>query len=263
MSNSFKYLYGPVHSWRLGRSLGIDPLSSTDKICNMDCVYCQLGVTTKLVHTRHEYVKTEEILEELQRIPKYYVDYLTFSGRGEPTLAKNLGEIIRGIKKVRHEKIAVITNSSLMKDPEVQQDLLAADFVLAKLDAFDQESFVGVDGPCGLDYESIVAGIGSFREKFQGKLALQVMLINENIENVAEIASVARKLNADEVQLNTAFRPCAVRPLERVEIEWAKKFFGDMTVVSPWDSPVQEYQPMDVQATIKRHGNYRKTRYGY
>ncbi len=263
MTQPFKYLYGPVYSWRLGKSLGIDPLSCDEKICNMNCVYCQLGVTKELVHTRQEYVKTEDILEELERVPKYFIDYLTFSGRGEPTLAKNLGAMIRAIKEVRREKIAVITNSSLMTDEAVQQDLLEADFVLAKLDANDQESFVSIDGHCGLDFNAIVAAIGSFRERFKGKLALQVMLIDENIESVAELADVARRLNPDEIQLNTALRPCAVRALERVEIEWAKKFFGDMPVVSPWDVPAEAYKPLDEQATVRRHGNYRKTRYGY
>ncbi len=263
MSQPFKYLYGPVYSWRLGRSLGIDPLSCEDKVCNMNCVYCQLGTTKELVHKRQEYVRTQDIIEELQRLPKYFIDYLTFSGRGEPTLASNLGEMIRAIRQVRREKIAVITNSSLMTDPGVQSDLLEADFVLAKLDANDQESFVNVDGQCGLDFNAIVAAIGEFREKFKGKLALQVMLIDENIDSVADLADVARRLNPDEVQLNTALRPCAVRALERVEIEWAKKFFGDMPVVSPWDAPTESYQPIDEQSTVKRHGNYRKTRYGY
>lgn len=263
MLNPFKYLYGPVHSWRLGKSLGIDPLSCDEKVCNMDCIYCQLGKTTKIVDTRRIYVPTKEIVDELERIPKYFADYLTFSGRGEPTLALNLGEMIREIKHFRREKVAVITNATLMADYDVQKDLMGADFVLAKLDASDQESFANVDGNGDLDFNEIVEAIGEFREKFKGKLALQVMLINENIDNVADLARLARKIDPDEVQLNTALRPCAVRPLERVEMEWAKKFFGDMPVVSPWDAPVQAYSPIDAQATVKRHGNYRKTRYGF
>ena len=141
MDTSFQYIFGPVHSWRLGRSLGIDPLSSKHKICNMDCIYCQLGKTTQLINERKVYVPTQDVMDEISRIPLHFVDYITFAGRGEPTLAKNLGEMIRGIKAIRHEKVAVLTNSSLMNLKEVRDDLMAADFVLAKLDAGDQSFF--------------------------------------------------------------------------------------------------------------------------
>ncbi len=262
MINPFKYLYGPVYSWRLGRSLGIDPLSSPQKICNMNCVYCQLGLTGHFTHTRKEYVPTEAIVEEIRRLPLHFVDYLTFSGRGEPTLAKNLGDMIRKIKTIRKERVAVITNSSLMHQKDVQADLNEAHFVLAKLDASDQESFQSVDGG-SLNYEKVLKGIYEFRSGFKGKFALQIMLIDDNLNNIPELAFIARNLSPDEVQLNTPLRPCAVKPIERVDMAWAKKFFGDMPVVAVWDAPSKDYSPIDEEATAKRHGNYFKTRYGF
>ncbi len=138
---SFQYIFGPVYSWRLGNSLGIDPLSSPDKICNMDCIYCQLGKTAQLTHERKIYVPLEALMDEIRQIPLDLADYITFSGRGEPTLALNLGEMIRGVKAARPEKVAVITNSSLMHLQAVRDDLMAADFVLAKLDAGNQVIF--------------------------------------------------------------------------------------------------------------------------
>ena len=75
MINSFQFLYGPVHSWRLGRSLGIDPLASQDKVCNMNCSYCQLGRTSTLSDQRKDYVVIDDIISELKRIPNYFVDY--------------------------------------------------------------------------------------------------------------------------------------------------------------------------------------------
>ncbi len=85
--NKYKYIYGPVFSWRLGRSLGIDPISKEKKICTFDCLYCQLGKTDRLTNIRSMFVPTVEIIKEIRKIPPLKIDYLTFSGRGEPTLA--------------------------------------------------------------------------------------------------------------------------------------------------------------------------------
>ncbi len=256
----FNYVYGPVYSWRLGRSLGVDPLSLTDKICNMDCVYCQLGKTPHVTNERKEYVPTKDIVEEIKSIPLHFVDYITFSGRGEPTLAKNLGEMIRQVKAARHEKVAVITNSSLMSLPEVRQDLSLADFVLVKLDAGSQEVFDLVDKSQQLNFAEMIQGIMDFRREFKGKLALQVMLIDQNIDSVEQIAKFARLLNPDEIQLNTPLRPGGAKPLDRNRLEWAKRFFNDLPVVTVYDAPQKEYTPMDVPATASRHGNFRKQR---
>jgi wyosine [tRNA(Phe)-imidazoG37] synthetase (radical SAM superfamily) len=261
MINPFQYVFGPVESWRLGRSLGVDPLSSKHKICNMDCIYCQLGKTKELVTERKIFVSTEDVLDEIERIPLHFVDHITFAGRGEPTLALNLGEMIRGVKSRRHEKVAVLTNSSLMHVKEVQEDLMLADFVLAKLDAGNQRMFEAVDQGEKLDLEEIIQGIIDFRSIFKGKLALQVMLIDENIENVQQIAAVAKLIGANEIQLDTPLRPCAIQPLDRQRVQWAKRFFEDMPVTSVFDAPLKVSAPLDEQATMARHGNYRKTHF--
>ncbi|MBF0503573.1 MAG: radical SAM protein [Candidatus Omnitrophica bacterium] len=259
MTDSFRYIFGPVHSWRLGSSLGVDPLTSHDKICNMDCVYCQLGKTTQLTYERKIYVELKDVLHEISRVPLDTVDHITFSGRGEPTLALNLGELIRGIKKTRPEKVAVLTNSSLMDRLDVRDDLMRADFVLAKIDAGDQLVFEKVVGGKALDLKKIVEGIKDFRRTFKGKLALQIMLIDDNFENIRQIAQVARSIGADEVELDTPLRPCGVKPLNRELMQKAKTLFADMPVVSVYDLPHKEYTPMDERATIKRHGNFKKT----
>ena len=260
MTAPFKNIFGPVRSWRLGRSLGIDPLSSKRKICNMDCIYCQLGKTKHLTNERKIYVPTQDIIDEITRIPLHIVDHITFAGRGEPTLALNLGEMIRSIKAVRHEKIAVLTNSSLMNLKEVRDDLMAADFVLAKLDAPNQSCFEKVDQGGALNFEEIIQGITDFRLSFKGKLALQIMLVDQNIENIQQIAEISRSLGADEIQLDTPLRPSAITPLERKRVLWAKKFFEDMRVVSVFDAPLKKCTPIDEKATMSRHGNYHKTR---
>ena len=82
-----------------------------------------------------------------------------------------------------------------------------------------------------------------------------------NIENIRQIAQLSRRLGANEIQLDTPLRPGAVKPLERQRVQWAKKFFEGMPVVSVFDAPLAEYTPIDEKAKMRRHGNYRKTRF--
>lgn len=263
MITPFRYIYGPVYSWRLGTSLGVDPLSGQKKICNMDCNYCQLGNTPQISNERQEYVPVLELLAEIKRVPSFIIDYITFSGRGEPTLAKNLGDMIRAVKSARREKVAVITNSSLLHQKDVRDDLLHADFVLAKLDAVNQEMFNCIDGTCGIDYERVLRGLEKFREQFKGKFALQMMLVKDNIEHVKQLSTLAYFLNPHEIQLNTPLRPSGEPPLGRASLEKAKQAFKGMNVITCYDVPAKDSMPFDERATTARHGNFRKSRYTY
>ena len=263
MITPFRYIYGPVYSWRLGKSLGVDPLSSQKKICNMNCNYCQLGRTVALSNQRKEFVSVQDLMNEIERIPTGFADYITFSGRGEPTLARNLGEMIKAIKDVRREKVAVITNSTLLNQKDVQDDLMSADFVLAKLDAVNQEMLNCIDGVCGLDFDDLIKGMGSFREVYKGKFALQIMLLKDNVEYLKQLGALAFMLNPSEVQLNTPIRSCAQQPLSPDCLEKAKKFFKGVPVVTCYDVPIKDEKPLDEAATQARHGNYRKSRYTY
>lgn len=259
MIRSYKCLYGPVYSWRLSRSLGVDPLSAQEKICNMDCVYCQLGKTVRLQNERRVYFSTREMLSEIESIPRYYIDYITFSGRGEPTLAENLGEMIGQVKSVRRERVAVITNSSLLHLSAVREDLKEADYVLAKLDAGSQSSFDVVNRG-GLDLRKIIEGIAAFRKSYRGKLALQIMVVEQNLDTLEEIAQIVRRLKPDEVHLNTPLRPGGAVPVERHSLQWAKRYFAGMKVTSVYEVVSKKFIPMDEAATKSRHGNFRKTR---
>ncbi len=259
--NRFKYIYGPVYSWRLGMSLGIDPLtpSGKRKICNFDCPYCQLGRTAKFYTQREDFVPVETILTEVKAMPPMRIDCYTFSGRGEPTLAKNLGAMIRAVRDAAGGKIAVITNAGLIDRPDVQEDLFLADWVLAKLDAADQASFQAVDIPAeGIEFQRIVEGIKAFKKKFKGKLALQVMFVEENKRRAPEIARIAREINADEVQVNTPLRPGAMMPLAPEELKRVLTHFQGMNAVSVYESGRKTVEPLDERATILRHGNFRK-----
>ncbi len=256
---TLKYVYGPVYSWRLGKSLGIDPIAQKDKICNMDCVYCQLGRTFHFSNKRQVYVSAGDIVEEILSLPPTEIDYLTFSGRGEPTLAANLGNMIKALRETRQEKIAVLTNSLLLYDKSVQEDLSLADFVVAKLDACDQETLMRVDKAMpGVDFERIVEGLKMFRQRFQGKLALQIMFIDTNKGYAQRIADIARGIAPDEIEINTPLRPSSAQALSLEELEIIKKSFEGLPAKTVYELEQKTVEPFNERDTIRRHGNYKK-----
>ena len=272
-NGNLKYVYGPVQSWGMGKSLGIDPLSDRVKICNLDCIYCQLGKTRELTAERRDYVPASVIAEEIVRFldaaPRRdpaiadNIDFLTFSGRGEPTLAGNLGEMIRAVRHIRKEKIAVITNSTLLYLPEVRGDLSLSDLVVAKLDACDERSFQSVDKAMpGTTFLTTLAGIRQFRNDFRGRLAIRIMFVEENRICARPIADLVRDIRADEIQLNTPLRPSAVRPLDEEGMREIKSCFAGMPAVTVYEADRKETIPLNVGETIKRHGNFRKEAHG-
>lgn len=250
-----KYIFGPVHSWRLGRSLGIDPISTSDKICSMNCVYCQVGETSVYSHERKEYVATRDVIDEIKSLSLIDIDYLTFSSNGEPTLAKNLGDMIEELRTIRKERIAVITNSTLMYREDVQKDLCLADFVLAKLDACDQETLSTVNRAMeSISFSRVVDGIRNFRQKFDGKLDLQIMFVDTNRKYAKEIAGIARDIAPDEIEINTPLRPSGVKPLTRESLDEIKKCFEGLPAKTVYEMARKTIDPIHMEDTIKRHG---------
>ena len=261
MSQSgYQYIYGPVHSWRLGVSLGVDPLSTSEKLCNFNCRYCQLGPTLNFHCRREIFVPAEKIVSEIRSLPAALkMDVITFSGRGEPTLARNLGEMIRAVKAFRRETIAVITNAVLIDRVDVQEDLLAADLVLAKLDAFDQASLQNVNAPPPeVKFESILQGIKEFKRKYPRRLALQIMFTDQNKAQAAQIAGVVRDIGADEIELNTPLRPNPCLPLSEEELAAIKRIFQGCApaVKTVYELQRQPVAPINKDDTVKRHGTY-------
>lgn len=251
----YKYIYGPVASFRLGRSLGIDLLSQENKICTFDCLYCQLGKASASTNERSLHIPTSKIIAELETFPKIQVDYITFSGRGEPTLTKNLGEAIRAVRSLRREPVAVLTNSSLMDREDVRAELSVADFVIAKLDAYSQASLELINRPAqGPGFEQIYNGLKRFREKYGGKLALQIMFMAQNKDSTPILAELSAEIKPDEVQICTPVRPCGVKPLKKGEILRIKEYFKGMRVVSVYDGQIKKVEPISQKATLKRRG---------
>jgi wyosine [tRNA(Phe)-imidazoG37] synthetase (radical SAM superfamily) len=257
----FKHISGPVYSWRLGFSLGIDPLTSDKKYCSFSCSYCQLGETYGLCLERRVFVPTSAIVAEVMALPAdCRIDHLTFSGNGEPTLATNLGDMVLALKKVRPEKVAIITNSSTVMQPDVRADLCLADLILFKIEAPNQEIFEKINqAPSGLKLADIVEGIRLLKKTYKGKLAVQTMMTDDNKACAVELAQLIRTIGPDEVHLNTPLRPSPVRALSEIEMAEIKKPFVKLglNVLSVYEEEKKAYQPFDDQATEKRHGQYR------
>lgn len=220
-------VYGPVSSWRLGRSLGVDPICAKGKICSFDCVYCSLGRTTiKTVH-RRTFVPSETVKRALEKaLKKVKADVITFSGTGEPTLAKNLGELIEIAKDVSGLPVAVLTNSSLQFRKDVRRGLAKSDIVKGKLDASNDGLLRRINRPhVKISLSKIITGLKRFRKEFAGRFALEVMFVTENKDFSDEIAEIVRTIEPDEVQVNTPLRPSLATPLVWKELEKAEKSF--------------------------------------
>jgi len=247
-------IYGPVPSWRLGRSLGIDLLSQKAKTCNFNCIYCQLGETVNPVTQRGEFVSLAQLSEELKEVRGIAADYVTFSGTGEPTLASNLGQAIEIAKSTLNLPVAVLTNSSLMPRKDVRHDLAKADVVVAEVDAHTQELFRQINRPVTvLLLTDIVDGIQLLRREFKGKLCLEIMFIERNKNFAGEIAQVVRLLSPDQVQLNTPLRPCAIKPLTPAQMSFIKSEFvhlGD--VITVYEASRPEVTPLNLKETLRR-----------
>ncbi len=208
-----KYVYGPVPSRRLGRSLGVSPIPS--KTCNYSCVYCQLGRTDHFTNTRKDFFDPEEILKEIfQSVSenKSGIDYITFVGEGEPTLCKSLGYLINQAKST-HLPVAVITNGALLYDKDVRIDLKNADVVLPSLDAGCQETFTRINRPYkGINFEMMIDGLKKFSEMRNGQLWIEIMLVknlNDSEEEILKIESILKEVNPDRIYINVPIRPPA------------------------------------------------------
>jgi len=247
-------IYGPVPSWRLGRSLGIDMLSTKGNTCSFDCIYCQLGKTVHPLVERREFVKLTELAKELEKVKDVPADYATFSGMGEPTLASNLGEAIEMVKATLKLPVAVLTNSSFIPSEDARRDLGLADIVVAKVDAPDEARFKAVNRPfCMYTLDEILQGIRRFRAEYSGKLALQMMFVEANRDCAPEMARMARQLSPDEVQINTPLRPCAVKPLTPEDIAAIRKEFGTFVkVLTVYEAEKPAATPLSVDETLRR-----------
>jgi len=235
-----RYVFGPVFSRRLGRSLGIDPVPA--KTCNWNCVYCQLGRTVPLRSRRAEYVPTGEVLEEIEaelsRHGSSVIDWVTFVGSGETLLHSRLGRMLRATRELTDLPIAVITNGSLLSDAGIRTEVAHADAVLPSLDAGSPALFKRINRPHpGISFQEHVAGLEAFRQEYSGDLLLEVMLLrglNDTPESLADLAEAIRRIRPDAIHLSSPHRPPAepwVRPSDKEGFMRAISILGPAAMV--------------------------------
>jgi len=257
-------VYGPVPSRRLGFSLGVDILPF--KTCTLDCVYCQLGSSSRTTVRRKAFFDPKEVLAHVQGAiaSGARIDHITFSGSGEPTLNRSIGGIIRGIKKMTDIPVAVLTNATLLSRTDVREALRAADVVVPSLDAATPGMFRRVNRPHrSLSLSRTLKGLAEFRRRYKGKIWLEIMLVkgmNDSPAHVRKLKEAIAAIRPDRVQLNTVVRPPAVKsagPLNAAEMEKIREAIGvgcEVTVDFPKTAQVSSHGGLEaaIPAMVRR-----------
>jgi len=213
LTESKSTIFGPVPSRRLGLSLGVDLVPH--KVCTLDCIYCQVGHTTRKSLERSSYVDLDRIKRELtarlHQGPR--PDYITLSGSGEPTLNRDLEAIVSVIKGITEIPIALITNGTLLHLAQVRSECLGADVILPSLDACDDALFMQINRPHeALTVADHVAGLEALRREYRGQIWLEVFFVqdlNTSDEHRRALQSHIGRIRPDRIHLNTAVRPTA------------------------------------------------------
>ena len=257
-----EYIFGPVPSRRLGRSLGVDLVPF--KTCTYDCIYCQLGRTTNKTIQRKEWVPADSVIEQLKGKLDSKPDYITLSGSGEPTLFSAIEELISKIKRLTDIPVAVLTNGSLLWLPEVRNTLKIADLVVPSLDAGSNHMFQYVNRPHGdIAFSRMLEGLVKFRNEYGGKYWLEVFLLAGLTTTETEINRLKACINSicpDKVQVNTVTRPPAESfagtvPKNQLH-SIAKQLYKNAEVIADYES-VHKQQDFsarreDILALLKR-----------
>ncbi len=252
-----KYLFGPVNSRRLGISLGIDLLPY--KTCSLDCIYCECGATTLLTTERGEYVNTEDVITELNDYlsSKPNLDYITFSGSGEPTLHSGIGKIITFLKsRYPDYRICVLTNSTLLHLKEVRDEIISADVIVPSLDAMTEGSLKKILRPHeSVTVDNILNGIASLYREFSGKIIIEYFVIpgvNDSDEEIDLLKKYLMTIDSALVQLNYLSRPGAEKNVPKASYDQLKLISGRLSPVNVQiiDSAIDNLNDKEIEKAV-------------
>lgn len=229
----YKHVFGPVPSRRLGISLGVDLVKP--KSCNMNCVFCECGATPKLADKREHFKDIKEVENEIKSVLKdVKPDYVTFSGSGEPTLSKDLGEIINWIKDNTDANVCLITNSLLLNDDEVIKEVQRADLIIPTLNSVDDEIFHKINRPSkDVHISMVMSGLKKLSAVYKGKVYLETFIIeglNDGAEHIKKMADFLKTIKFTKIQLNSLARKGAenwVKPASIETLNNVKKIFAE------------------------------------
>jgi len=232
----YKHLFGPIPSRRLGVSLGVDLMPH--KTCSLDCIYCECGKTTCLTLQRDEYTPVDRIKKELDYFlsgdPK--LDHITFSGSGEPLLHSRIREIIYFIKnKFPQYKIALLTNGTLLGNPEVREDIIDIDIVKVSVDTVSEDIFVKLNRPhSDLNVKTVIDGLISFKKILKKQLWIEFFLvpgINDGEAEIKSINEVLKSIDPNNIHVNSLDRPGTekwVQAADKEKLKMVADILGDV-----------------------------------
>jgi len=200
-----RIVYGPIKSLGLGRVVAVDPISRSPKVCNLNCVYCPLGCGGIVLLERSDFIDDASILEQIgECLHREECEAVMFKGTGEALLARNIFQMARRLREGSDKKIALFTNSTLLGDPEVLEQLDAFDIIIAKLDAASEEMFRTVNRPHpSIRFQDVLEGIRRARENFDGSFRMHVTLVRENLSDIDNISQICREICPDYVYLES------------------------------------------------------------
>ena len=229
-------IFGPIHSRRLGISLGINLLPADGKVCSFNCIYCECGLNedhrpTLPFPTREEVAqKLEEKLQQMVtegQLP----DVLTFAGNGEPTCHPHFSEIIDDTIRLRNQycpeaKVSVLSNSTMIHRQQVHDALMRVDNNILKLDTVDTRYINKVDQPNGAyDVRQIIERM----KAFQGHLIIQTIFLRgyaggESVDNTGEAfvapwLEAVKEIRPQQVMVYTIDRETPTKGLEKASHE--------------------------------------------
>jgi len=239
-------LYGPIDSWRFGRSLGLDPLAARHKLCPFACLYCQYGETRQRSLRRKLFVPAERLLSDIDQLPPTELDCVTFAGLGEPTLARNLPSLLAAVRSRFSQPAILLTGGALLPNHAVQSDLMDFDQIVITINAPNESLFRQINRPAPhypYSWSAVIDAIHRFSQTYGGTLTLQVMLVQANRDHVQEIAALARSLAPAEIYLNTPLQPAIGGPLSRQQMQAAASSFDGLLVRSVYGGPTGTPKP--------------------
>ena len=232
------YVFGPVASRRLGVSLGVDLVPA--KTCSLDCIYCEARQTTCLTLERKEYVPVDAVIRELDEVlsGKPELDFITFSGSGEPTLNSGIGRIVDFLKtRYPQYPVCLLTNGFALGDPEVRREIARIDRVVPSLDASNTEEFIRINRPApGLEFGRFVKELTAYTQTASSEIYLELFIVpgvNDSDESIRRFVEIVRGMKLVMVQLNTLDRPGVVDWVRPSTPENTRRFIRALEPVVP------------------------------
>lgn len=234
-----KYVFGPVASRRLGRSLGVDLVRP--KICSLNCIYCEAGATTDLTLKRDEYVSADAVLAELETFferNEAPIDWITFSGAGEPLLNSRFGYVASEIKRrFPQYRLCLLTNALALTDRSMWHELDNVDLVIPSLDGSDAKEFSEINRPAaGLEFADFCSALIEFSQQFRNEIVLELFIVpgvNDSDEAIDRFVSIISQMKIAKVQLNSLDRPGVVADLAASSAENTRRFIDKLEKIVP------------------------------